>query len=212
MPRPKLTGSGEILGPPSSRAMLFGPDLDANFYLMTLRSWFLTHYEFFHDFASPIATLVAAIAAAGITFYFNRSQRRIAQDQANTAKQQARLAAVRLRHDLYDRQFAIFQNTREFLSYIMLHGQIEDAALIQRFALGTADAVFLLDDDLTAYLETIRVRAIELRRLGIVMSQHTHTSSPDHPADEEANLLNWFNEQFVVLVEKFKPLLTLRTK
>jgi len=28
-------------------------------------------YEFFRDFASPIATLVAAIVAALITFYFN---------------------------------------------------------------------------------------------------------------------------------------------
>lgn len=174
-----------------------------------LQSWFLTHYEFFHDFASPIATFVAAAVAAGITFYFNRSQKRITQDQANTAQLQARLAAVRLQHELYDRRFAIFHNSREFLSKIMLNGQVKDAEQIQKFALGTADAVFLLDDDLTDYLETIRVRAIELRRLGIVMSQSIPASNITNLPDEEANLLNWFNEQFTVLIEKFKPFLML---
>jgi hypothetical protein len=46
-------------------------------------------YEFLKDFAGPVATIIASIAAAGITFYFASRQARIAQQQADTARQQA---------------------------------------------------------------------------------------------------------------------------
>src|SRR5260370_39604211 len=107
-------------------------------------AWFVAHYEFFHDFAGPIATLVAAIVAAVITFYFNRAQKRIAEEQAKTAKHQANLAAVRLQHDLYNRRFAIFETTRNLLlQEIYIHGRGSDEAY-WLYVRGTSDAVFLL--------------------------------------------------------------------
>ena len=60
----------------------------------------LTMYQLLKDFAAPIGTITAAIVAVSVTAYFARHQKKI-------AKAQARVAREKLRHDLYDRRFAI---------------------------------------------------------------------------------------------------------
>jgi hypothetical protein len=65
--------------------------------------------------ASPIATIIAA----GVVVYFTRQlgkgQLAVATRQADIAAQQARLADVRLQHDLFDRRFEIYEAARNLL-------------------------------------------------------------------------------------------------
>jgi hypothetical protein len=53
-------------------------------------------YTFLKDFAGPIATMIAACVAAGITFFFNRSQTRIASLQADVAIEKLNFESHRL--------------------------------------------------------------------------------------------------------------------
>src|SRR5216683_2547598 len=73
------------------------------------------------------------------------------------AWQQVRIARVRLQHDLYDRRFAVFQAARKFLAEVMTQRYASDDQ-IRSYVVGTADAGFLLNDDIATYLEEIRKR------------------------------------------------------
>jgi hypothetical protein len=52
-------------------------------------------YQIFKDFAGPIATIIAAVAAVSVTAYFAWHQKKIAKEQADIARE-------KLRHDLKD--------------------------------------------------------------------------------------------------------------
>jgi hypothetical protein len=175
-----------------------------------------TWYDVFHDFAGPVATVIAATAAAVITWYFGRTQARIATNQAEIARKQSELAAVRLQHDLYDRRFAIYNAARTLLVQEMdVHGGASLEAIFA-FVRGTADAVFLLDGNLEAYLDEIRKKAFRLRfvydRLNDKDSVLPVGDERSKLAQEEADLTNWFVEQFKVLIDHFKPFLTLEPR
>jgi hypothetical protein len=75
-------------------------------------------YELFKDFAGPFVALVGALAAAFITLRFGREQARIAQSQRD-------IALDKLKHDLFDRRYAIYSATKELLEYIPFITDIE---------------------------------------------------------------------------------------
>jgi hypothetical protein len=67
-------------------------------------------YTALKDFAGPIATLFAAIAAAVITFYFNRSQNRIAQSQRDIALDKLKFDLLEKLYDIYLAAKALIQH------------------------------------------------------------------------------------------------------
>jgi len=79
-------------------------------------------YDVFHDFAVPIATVLAAGAAVLVTHRLGsrqveiaRQQTVTAQQQAATAKQQADTALDRLRYDLFDKRYKIYEAVKELI-------------------------------------------------------------------------------------------------
>lgn len=98
------------------------------------------------------ALLVPVIAAVG----------------AWVALQQMYLARVKLQHDLYDRRYAVFQAIRRFLDEAVSH-KIVSSETLYSFALGTADAAFLFDDRLAAYLKEMRGHAAAAQSIYSVM-------------------------------------------
>src|SRR3954467_9278006 len=70
-------------------------------------------YTFLKDFAGPLATLVAASTAAFITFYFNRSQNRIAQSQRDIALDKLKFDLLERRYDIYLAAKALIQHVWE---------------------------------------------------------------------------------------------------
>jgi len=167
-------------------------------------------YEFAHDFAGPFATSLAAIAAAGITLYFNRAQTRIAREQANTAKQQAELAVVRLQHDLFERRIAVFDAARDLLLEVFEKANISDAAMIA-FTRGTEKAVFLFNKDVTDYITKMRNTGGALQ---LAVARLSDESLPIGPERTEFALLRaqysqWFVDQFDALIPIFMPALAL---
>jgi hypothetical protein len=70
-------------------------------------------YEVLKDFAGPAAAVVGAIVASVITFIFGRAQKRIAESQRD-------IALDKLKFDLLERRYAIYQATKQLLEHIAL--------------------------------------------------------------------------------------------
>jgi L-rhamnose isomerase len=122
-------------------------------------------YQFLKDFAGPFATVIAAVAAVCVTVYFGRHQKMIAEEQAH-------IASEKLRHDLYDRRYRVFDAARRLLAQIVSQKNASDDAL-RAFVIDTDDAVFLFDDDMAAQLKEIHKRAQRLQ-----FFQHQIESTP----------------------------------
>jgi len=89
---------------------------------------------------------------------------RIAEQQAVTARQQAELAAIRLQHDLFDRRFAVYDATRELIRTVVQHGHANEQQIFD-FRMKTRDAKFLLDDEISTYLEEFAKKAWDILML-----------------------------------------------
>lgn len=130
------------------------------------------------------------------------------------ARQQVRIARIKLQHDLYDRRYRVFEFARTLLIEVATHADASDE-VIYSFVRGTGDAVFLFDDDLVQYLKEMRDHATRLHSIEKVMD----TILPDTP--QRANAVKaagehvvWLTKQLDDLPAKFKPSLQLdkRTK
>jgi hypothetical protein len=76
---------------------------------------------------------------------------------------QWRVADNKLRLDLFDRRYKVYDATRKFLSVILREANFANPQLFEFYA-GTSDAEFLFGPDVTEHLEKIRKRAVHLRR------------------------------------------------
>jgi hypothetical protein len=131
----------------------------------------------------------------------------IAATGAWVALQQMHLAHVKLKHDLYDRRFTVFESAYKMLKEIIVRGDASDEA-IREFLLGTANAPFLLNDDIVLYLEEIGRYASTIQ----IINNTLKSSFDDNKIEMEARLSEsqiWVQEQPVVLVKKFIPFLKL---
>jgi hypothetical protein len=132
----------------------------------------------------------------------------IAAVGALLAWQPVKLARVRLQHDLYDRRFAVFEVARKLLADVLAQSNATDEQ-IRSYVIGTAEARFLVNDDISTYLNEIRTRASRLRAINATMSPLPVGDQRTALAQEEKRIFAWMMEQVDVLVEKFRPFLTL---
>jgi hypothetical protein len=123
------------------------------------------------------------------------------------AWQQVGIARAKLQHDLYDKRFAVFDAARDLLLEIMLDGKSTPETL-RAYALATANAAFVLDDELSRYVDEIRQRAFKLR---ITQASIEKASDNDRGrlVDKEAEETDWLLAQPPFLIERFKPFLRL---
>ena len=103
-------------------------------------------YEILKDFAGPVATIIASITAAIITWRFASWQARIAQQQADTAKQQANIAFDQLRYNLFEKRFAIYNTARELVALVVNKPNLQGSDVVPLHAkLNEAELFFSKD-------------------------------------------------------------------
>ena len=136
----------------------------------------------------PIATLIVGV---GIFF---------------VAWQQWQIARSKLRLDLFDRRYKVYDATRKFLSEIIRSANFKDSHLCEFYA-GTSDAEFLFGSDVVDYLAQIRKRAIDMR-------MHHEMCDPMPVGDERSrhvqanhDQLVWLGEQLTGMTKIFTPYL-----
>jgi len=94
-------------------------------------------YQILKDFAGPIATIIAALAAVCVTGYFAWRQTRIAKEQADLARDE-------LRRDLYRRRFEIFTSIFDiYYAMISWEDTPEQKAAHQRLFMAYHESSFL---------------------------------------------------------------------
>ena len=138
---------------------------------------------------APIATLIVGLAVAFIAW------------------QQWQLARNKLRLDLFDRRYKVYDATRKFLSVILGKADFLDSQLFEFYA-GTCDAEFLFESDVVHYLAELRKRAIDMRT-------HQHVFDPLPVGEERSrhvqaahDQLLWLSEQITAQKSVFAPYLS----
>lgn len=132
---------------------------------------------------SPAAVAIAALC---LTSFFNRWQ--------------VRLAKEKLRHDLYDRRFAIYRVFQELLLALHANGVNEIKAELRKADIARLEAAFLLSDDagIHEYLEQLceRVRAevlVNMARCDSVRNDPATVNDPQahrELAESESRLIS----------------------
>jgi hypothetical protein len=168
-------------------------------------------FELAKTFAGPLATIIAATAATGITYAFNSRQLKVAKDQAVTADAQRKIAAARLNFDLYAKRYVVFEIARRLLRDVVQSGYV-DAKEVINFNIETADAPFLFEQDVVNYLDELRRKILRLKTLQAQESAADEADEEekrqrlvDLAADQHLEL----NRELEIIVEKFKPYLKL---
>ena len=164
-------------------------------------AWFLAHYDFFKDFAGSIATVIAAFVALIFTY-------RLGRGQLHIAEQQAELAAVRLRHDLYERCFLVFECARDLIFHAEANRDMKMEHYLE-YVRGTLNAAFLVDETSLDYLEELRKQATRLHFLNGEFQRLEIGEERSKRNEEIEKVMNWFGEQYPILIDRFKPLLKL---
>jgi len=124
------------------------------------------------------------------------------------AWQQVQIARVKLQHDLYDRRYRVFDATRRLLANTCATGYASDEAQLA-FVLGTGDAAFLFDDDLTRYLEEMRKRAVTLQTISNALETLPVGAQRTRFVNVKSEHEVWFTKLLDSLADNFKPFLKL---
>jgi len=135
----------------------------------------------------------------------------IAAVGAWVAVQQIVIARVKLQHDLYDRRYAVFDAVRAFVNEA-ISNQIVSPETFRMFALKTADAEFLFDNGLAAYLREMREHASKAQAIYITMQQMEPGDQKAAASRAASEHTMWLINQIDGLSARFLPFLMLQKR
>ena len=111
--------------------------------------------------------------------------------------QQFQTNRAKLRLDLYERRFRIFDGVRELLSTVYRNDDVtlED---IRKFRVSTNEAVFLFGPEISTYLDELHKRAVDLRSLNDKLHESGLPIGKERTeaAEKKARVLEWLTTQF----------------
>lgn len=142
-------------------------------------------------YLQPIATILAAVVAVGVTGYFAWHQRNILREQTRVAKEKLRL-------DLYDRRFEIFSSIFDFYeAMISWEGTPDQIAARGRFFRAYQESAFLFtkESGITDLLKMLNDGGAKV--IGFKENSHHYKSDPKLLIDQ----LNKTND---VLLKEFE--------
>jgi hypothetical protein len=106
-------------------------------------------YSVLKDFAGPVATVIAAVTAAGVASYF-------AFQQAKTAKRQAETAIDQLRFNVFEKRYAVYREPKQFLQTLLIDQSSSRREDLERqFIANLDEAKFLFSPKTCDWLEAI---------------------------------------------------------
>lgn len=131
---------------------------------------------------------------------------------AYIAWQQWKLGKVRLKLDLYDRRYRVYEETRKYLTLVLRDADVSIKDLLM-FHAETSEAAFLFGSEIPAYLDDLYKHGNALRHWNGQYRDITQPASPDYDhekvVEEMHNELTWLSEQIVPLKDKFSEYLRL---
>ena len=138
--------------------------------------------------------------------FFSAATLVVACAVAYVAWQQWQIARHRLRLDLFDRRYKVYDATRKFLSIILREARFEEAQLFEFYA-GTSDTEFLFDSAVVDYLEQVRKRAVHMRTAQRVYEHMPVGDERSRHVQAEHDDLLWLTDQLTAMSKVFSPYL-----
>jgi hypothetical protein len=123
------------------------------------------------------------------------------------AWRQWQVARGKLRLDLFDRRYKVFDGTRKFLAEIARSSHFENTHLFEFYA-DIADAEFLFGADVVDYLAEIRKRAIDMRTHQKVYDPMPVGEERSRHVQAEYDQLLWLGDQLTAMTKTFSPYLS----
>jgi hypothetical protein len=112
----------------------------------------------------------------------------------------------KLRLDLFDRRYQVYDATRKFLATIIREGKFSQSELFE-FDAGTSNAEFLFQADVVAHLAEIRKRALHLRTAQTLLAPLPVGDERSRCAQAEHDDLLWLTDQIIAITKTFTPYL-----
>ncbi|MFM0298252.1 MULTISPECIES: hypothetical protein [Paraburkholderia] len=125
------------------------------------------------------------------------------------AYRQWRTAQNKLKLDLFEKRFAVYDASRRMLSAVMTSGKVSDEEMFMFFA-GTREAKWLLSAGVADYLDKeLRLRMLQLQTLSAELEGLPVGTERSANVKTQSEIKTWMREQFDVLDAKFSPFLSL---
>ena len=115
-----------------------------------MNGWLPALHDFFKDFGSVIATILAASVAAWISV-------RLGRNQAAIAKSQADIALDKLKFDLFEMRYSIYSSLKELIEYTSFVHDVEkiDAGRVRKLYVKLDEARFFFDSGVIAFIAKV---------------------------------------------------------
>lgn len=125
------------------------------------------------------------------------------------AYRQWRTAQNKLKFDLFERRFSVYDTARTFIRSILTSGKVSDEELF-KFVSGTREAKWLLNAEISEYLwKSLYQRAVELQTLDLELADMPTGEERARNVRSQSEIKSWIMGQHDVLDEKFSEFLLL---
>ena len=114
----------------------------------------------------------------------------------------------RLKHELFDRRYVVFEAAREFLRRTIVDGKVNTKARID-FFLSTRESEFILGKEVAVYLDDLNRKAIEAETYRAEYEGEPTGETRKELVRKESAFLRWMLDQPDVLRDRFRPYLKL---
>ena len=129
---------------------------------------------------------------------------------AHIAYRQWQLAQNKLKFDLFDRRFQVYEAARNLLASIMTSGKAQDDE-VMKFRIATREARWLLSQDVADYLDKqLHHKALDLQCLASELKGVGVGETRTKNVYAQADIKTWCMAQYDVLDQKFSPFLQLQ--
>ncbi len=145
-------------------------------------------------------------ANSSMTLFFSIGTLFLSVAVAAIAWQQWRVADNRLRLDLFDRRYKIYDAARKFLAVIIREAAFTNSELIE-FNIGTSDAEFLFRADVVDYLSQIRKHAVHMQTAQRIFEPLPVGKERSRHVQAQHDDLVWLTDQITELPKMFAPYL-----
>jgi hypothetical protein len=133
----------------------------------------------------------------------------IALNQWRTSRRQTDTVAYRLKLDLFDKRFAVYDAARRYLASIMTSGKATDEAFKQYFP-AIREAKWVLDDEIHEYLnKTIYHKALIMQEIEAELPSLPVGPERTKRVLQQSEIFTWFTSQYDVLDKMFEKFLRL---
>lgn len=134
-------------------------------------------------------------------------------DSSELEKRRLNLEEYKLKLDLYNKRFRIFEETKKVLHKIVQDAKIEIIEL-RDFRFSTNESRFLFDTDISQFLDELKTKAIKLNHseneFKNLKLYPVRTQERNEKNEENQQLIEWFNSAYNNIEIKFDKYLNFK--